>query len=125
MEILDDLQYTREHEWLLVDNGIGTIGITDYAQRELTDITFVELLEVGTTLTVGGVMGTVDGIKAVSEIYSPVDGTIVEINTLLENHPELVNDDPYGEGWMIKIKLTDAVVHDMLTPEEYSELIQK
>ena len=126
MQIPEDLRYTNDHEWLRVEDGIGTIGISDYAQGELTDITFVELVDVGTDLKKGDTFGTVDGIKAVSDVYSPVDGTITEVNGELEDQPELINEEPYGKGWMIRIKLADeSQIVDMLDSAAYAKLIEE
>jgi len=125
MNYPDDLKYTREHEWLR-DNGDGTatIGITDFAQNELGDIVFVELEEEGFEFDQDDTFGTVEAVKTVSELYAPVDGEIAEINEQLEDEPELVNGDPYGEGWMIKIKVSDASqLDDLMSAEEYQEII--
>ena len=119
-----DLKYTKEHEWLK-DNGDGTatIGITEFAQGELGDIVFVELEEPGFEFSQDDVFGTVEAVKTVSELFAPVDGEVVEINEELEDNPEIVNDDPFGDGWMIKIKLTDSSQLDsLLSAEEYEEL---
>lgn len=125
MSIPSDLKYTREHEWIK-DNGDGTVtvGITDFAQGELGDIVFVELEPEGTEFSQDDTFGTVEAVKTVSDLYAPVDGEIVEINEALEDEPELVNDAPYGEGWMVKIKLSDSSqLEDLLSAEEYEEVI--
>ncbi len=125
MSIPADLKYTREHEWIK-DNGDGTItvGITDFAQGELGDIVFVELEPEGSEFDKEDTFGTVEAVKTVSDLYAPVDGKIIEVNEQLEDEPELVNEDPYAGGWMIKIKLTDASqLDDLLTAEEYEEVI--
>ncbi|MFP8488250.1 glycine cleavage system protein GcvH [Gracilimonas sp. Q87] len=125
MSIPADLKYTREHEWIK-DNADGTVtvGITDFAQGELGDIVFVELEPEGTDFSQDDTFGTVEAVKTVSDLYAPVDGEIVEINEALEDEPELVNDDPYGEGWMVKIKLSEASqLEDLLSAEEYEEVI--
>lgn len=125
MSIPADLKYTREHEWIK-DNGDGTVtvGITDFAQGELGDIVFVELEPEGTDFSQDDTFGTVEAVKTVSDLYAPVDGEIVEINEALEDEPELVNDDPYGEGWMVKIKLSEvSQLEDLLSAEEYEEVI--
>ncbi|MBO6535786.1 MAG: glycine cleavage system protein GcvH [Balneolaceae bacterium] len=103
-----DLKYTREHEWVR-DNGDGTVtvGITDFAQGELGDIVFVELEEAGADYSKDDTFGTVEAVKTVSDLYAPIDGEVIELNEALEDNPELVNDDPYGEGWMIKMKVAD------------------
>ena len=124
MDLPTDLQYTEDHEWIRLEGDVGTIGITDYAQGELTDIVFVELPEVGDTFGQGDSFGTIEAIKAVSDLFCPLDGTIVEINEELSEHPEWVNDDAYGEGWMIKIQLTDpSQTADLLSPDAYEEII--
>ena len=119
-----DLKYTREHEWVK-DNGDGTItvGITEFAQGELGDIVFVELEEVGFDFDKDETFGTVEAVKTVSELYAPVVGEITELNEALEDNPELVNEDPYGEGWMIKIKVSDASqLEDLLSADEYDDI---
>ncbi len=119
-----DLKYTREHEWVK-DNGDGTatVGITDFAQGELGDIVFVELDDEGTEFSKDDTFGTVEAVKTVSDLFAPLDGEIVEINEALEDNPEVVNDDPYGEGWMIKIKISDTSQMDgLLSADEYQEL---
>jgi glycine cleavage system H protein len=124
MKIPDNLKYTKEHEWVR-DNGDGTVtvGITDFAQGELGDIVFVELEPEGSEFDQDEVFGTVEAVKTVSELYSPVSGEITEINAALEDDPELVNNEPYGDGWMVKIKLSDPSELDaLLSAEEYAEL---
>ncbi|MCG8373812.1 MAG: glycine cleavage system protein GcvH [Balneolales bacterium] len=119
-----DLKYTREHEWVK-DNGDGTatVGITDFAQGELGDIVFVELDDEGSEFSKDDTFGTVEAVKTVSDLFAPLDGEIVEINEALEDNPEVVNDDPYGEGWMIKIKISDASqMEGLLSADEYQEL---
>ena len=125
MNIPDDLKYTKEHEWFR-DNGDGTvtIGITDFAQGELGDIVFVELEPEGSEFDQDEVLGTVEAVKTVSELFSPVSGEVTEINEDLEDDPELVNNDPYGNGWMVKMKLSDASELDsLLSPDDYEQLI--
>ena len=102
-----DLKYTRDHEWVRVEGGQGTVGITDYAQKQLGDVVYVELPEKGRTLKEHETFGTVESVKAVSELFSPVSGEVVEANAALVQKPELINTDPYGEAWMIKVKLSD------------------
>ena len=102
-----DYRYTKEHEWIKVDGPLGTIGITDYAQQELGDVVFVELPKLGAKLKAGQSFGTVESVKAVSEIYSPVSGEIAEINSLLVDSPEKINADPHGSGWLVRIRLAD------------------
>ncbi len=125
MSIPANLKYTREHEWIK-DNGdkTVTVGITDFAQGELGDIVFVELEPEGAEFSKDDTFGTVEAVKTVSDLFAPVDGTIIELNEKLEDNPELVNEDPYGEGWMVKIKLSDASqLDDLLSAKEYEEVI--
>jgi len=105
MEAPDDLKYSKEHEWIRVDGDTGVVGITDYAQSELGDVVYVELPQIGQELTSGEPFGTIEAVKAVSELYSPASGEVVEINDKLEGDPALVNQSPYGDGWMIRLKL--------------------
>ena len=124
MSTPSDLKYTKEHEWIR-DNGDGTvtIGITDFAQGELGDIVFVELEDVGSDFSQDDTFGTVEAVKTVSDLYAPVDGEVVELNEALEDNPELVNDDPYGEGWMIKMKISDATQLDgLLSSDDYADI---
>ncbi|NOZ62046.1 MAG: glycine cleavage system protein GcvH [Calditrichaeota bacterium] len=114
MEVPNDLLYTEEHEWVFVEDDVATIGITDYAQSELGDIVFVELPEVNDELKQMEPFGTIEAVKAVSDLFSPVSGVVVEINSALEDQPELINNSPYDEGWMIKIKLSEASELDNL-----------
>jgi len=119
-----DLLYTEEHEWIRTENNTATVGITDYAQGELGDIVFIELPEVGTATKQMEPFGTIEAVKAVSDLYSPLSGEVVEVNSLLEQQPELINQDPYGEGWMIKIKLSDPTeLESLLSPDEYETKI--
>lgn len=125
MKLPEDLKYTEEHEWVR-DNGDGTVtvGITDFAQGELGDIVFVELEPEGSEFEKDEVLGTVEAVKTVSELFSPVSGEIVEINEKLEDDPELVNNDPYGDGWMVKIKLSDASELDsLMTADAYKDMV--
>jgi glycine cleavage system H protein len=125
MSIPSDLKYTREHEWVR-DNGDGTVtvGITDFAQGELGDIVFVELEDEGFEFDKNDVFGTVEAVKTVSELFAPVGGEIIEINKELEDDPELVNNDPYKSGWMVKIKVADSSqLDDLLSADDYQELI--
>lgn len=124
MGIEKDLLYTEEHEWIRTENNTATVGITDYAQGELGDIVFIELPEVGTATKQMEPFGTIEAVKAVSDLYSPLSGEVVEVNSLLEQQPELINQDPYGEGWMIKIKLSDPTeLESLLSPDEYETKI--
>lgn len=125
MKFPDDLKYTREHEWVR-DNGDGTvtIGITDFAQSELGDIVFVELEPEGSEFDQEEVFGTVEAVKTVSELFAPVSGEITEVNESLEDDPELVNSDPYGDGWMVKFKLSDkSELEALLSVDEYKEVV--
>lgn len=126
MNFPSDLRYTKEHEWLRVEEGgrRARIGITEFAQRELGDIVFVELEPEGTEVEREGVFGTVEAVKTVSELYAPVAGTVVAVNTELDANPEYVNEDPYGQGWMVVIELSDAgELDDLLSAEAYSEMV--
>lgn len=124
MSIPANLKYTKEHEWIRIEGNTAYVGITDYAQSELGEIVFVEVETVGETLTSGEVFGTVEAVKTVSELFVPVSAEILEFNAELEDAPELVNDDPYGKGWMVKIQITDeAELEELLTPEAYEALI--
>jgi glycine cleavage system H protein len=126
MNLPDDLKYTQDHEWIRVDGETGTIGITDYAQGELGDVVFVELPEAGKELKKGDSFGTIEAVKSVSDLYSPVTGTVAEVNGELASTPERVNKDPYGEGWMVKITLGDrAELEALLDAAAYSELTGK
>lgn len=120
-----DLKYTKEHEWIRInDDETATIGVTDFAQSELGDIVFVELEPEGTVFKKDDVFGTVEAVKTVSELFAPVDGEITEINEALEVEPEFVNDDPYGEGWMLKIALSDvSQLESLMSADEYDEIV--
>jgi glycine cleavage system H protein len=123
MDTPDDLYYTEDHEWLRLEDGTATVGITDFAQSELGDIVFVEIEPEGTELGQNDVFGTVEAVKTVSELYMPVGGTITSVNTELETAPERVNDDPYGEGWMVEIELADASeVEALMQADAYAEM---
>ena len=108
MNFPSELKYTQEHEWIKVDGDVAIVGITDFAQSELGDIVFVEVETVGQNIAKDGVFGTVEAVKTVSDLFLPVAGEIVEFNTALNNSPELINSDPYGDGWVVKIKAADA-----------------
>ena len=124
MSIPANLKYTKEHEWVRVEGNEAYVGITDYAQGELGEIVFVEVETVGETLEQGEVFGTVEAVKTVSDLFIPLSGEILEFNTDLEDAPELVNDDPYGKGWMVKISIAEpAQVEELLSAEGYKELI--
>jgi len=123
LSIPDDLQYTKSHEWVRMEDGTATIGITDHAQEELGDVVFVELPEEGDTIESGESFGTVESVKAVSDLYTPVGGEVVEVNTSLEDAPEKINDDPYGEGWIVRLSTSE--VADLLSPEEYEKVVEE
>ena len=119
-----ELRYTKDHEWIRLDGNVATIGITDYAQDQLGDIVYIEIKELGKTLNAEDVFGTVEAVKTVSDLFLPVAGTVTEVNTLLEKQPELVNTDPYGDGWMIKMTVTDtATVDALLNKDAYAALV--
>ena len=124
MSYPSDLYYTEDHEWLrLNDDGTATVGITDFAEGELGDIVFVELELEGTELSAGDVYGTVEAVKTVSELFMPMSGTITEVNNSLETAPEQVNEDPYGDGWMVVIELEDeSELDDLLDAEDYAQV---
>ena len=124
MNIPQDLRYTNEHEWIRLEGEIAVVGITDYAQDQLGDIVFVELPAASDPLEAMGVFGTVEAVKTVYDLFSPLSGEIVDVNAELESHPEYVNEDPYGNGWMIKIQMADASASDeLLTAQAYIDLI--
>jgi glycine cleavage system H protein len=126
MNLPENLKYTKDHEWILVSGEIGTVGITDHAQGELGDVVFVELPAVGKTVKQHDSFGTIEAVKAVSDLYSPVSGSIVEVNKELNANPELVNKDPYGKGWMVKMKLSNAgEISGLLDPAAYKALVGK
>ena len=121
----EDSKYAKSHEYVHVEGGVGTVGITDYAQKELGDVVFVELPQVGSQLEAGDELGSIESVKAVSELFAPVSGEVVEINEALADKPELVNTDPYGDGWMIRIRLSDtSELEDLMNAEEYEEYIE-
>lgn len=124
MQIPETLRYSEEHEWVRVEDGVATIGITDHAQEELGDIVFVELPAVGATLAKAATLGVVESVKAVSDVYAPVGGTVTTVNDALSSKPETINEDPYGEGWMIKVTLTDAAeVEGLMTAAQYRDFL--
>lgn len=124
MNIPTNLKYTKEHEWVLVEGDIATIGITDFAQSELGDIVYVEIETLDETLNHEEVFGTVEAVKTVSDLFMPLSGEIIEFNDALESNPEAVNKDPYGNGWMIKVRMSNASeVDNLLSAEAYSDLI--
>jgi glycine cleavage system H protein len=117
-----DLLYTRSHEWTRLENGTAVVGITHFAQEQLGDLTYVELPEAGATVSAGTEMGSVESVKAASELYSPVSGEVLEVNAELASAPELINQEPYGAGWMLKIKLSGEP-SGLLSPEDYAEIV--
>lgn len=124
MSYPETLRYTKDHEWVRLEGDIATIGITDFAQRELGDIVYVEVETIGKPLSAGDVFGTVEAVKTVSDLFLPVDGEVTELNEALANAPELVNTDPYGEGWMIKMKVADpAAVEALMDAAGYEALV--
>ena len=126
MVIPPDLRYTKEHEWVRMDDGIGTVGITDYAQDQLGDVVYVDLPAPGKQISQLAVFGEIESVKAVSELYAPVSGEVVESNGALADKPELINEAPYGEGWLMKLRLADeSEVEKLLTSEQYSDYIEQ
>ena len=124
MEFPEDLKYSKEHEWVLVEGNVATVGITDYAQDQLGDIVFVELPAVEDKVSKEDAFGVVESVKAVSDIYAPVSGKVVEINDDLADTPEMINEDPYGDGWMIKIEMNDPEeLQDLMSAAEYEEYV--
>jgi glycine cleavage system H protein len=124
-QILPHLQFTEEHEWIRIDGESGLVGITEFAQEELGDVTFVELPEIGLVLDRGDVIGVVESVKAASDIFAPLSGEILEINAAVEDGPELVNSDPYGEGWLVRLRIKNPEeVQSLLSSEEYGRLIK-
>ena len=124
MNIPADLKYTKDHEWVKIENDIATVGITDFAQGELGDIVYIEVDSIGENLESESVFGTVEAVKTVSDLFMPLSGEIIEFNSELESSPEIVNEDPYNSGWMIKIKLSDVnSASNLLDSKQYKDLI--
>ena len=124
MNVPEELKYTKDHEWVKIEGDIATIGITDFAQGELGDIVYVEVETLDDTLEADAVFGTVEAVKTVSDLFMPLTGEVIAFNEALEDTPETVNEDPYGEGWMIKIKLTDpSAIKDLLDSANYIKLV--
>ena len=124
MQVPETLRYSEEHEWVLVEGDVATIGITDHAQEELGDIVFVELPAIGAVLTRAATLGVVESVKAVSAVYAPIGGTVTSVNDELTTKPETINEDPYGAGWMVKVTLTDAgEVAGLMTAAQYREFV--
>ncbi|MCK9412174.1 MAG: glycine cleavage system protein GcvH [Prolixibacteraceae bacterium] len=125
MNIPSALKYTKEHEWLRVEGDVAFVGITDFAQGELGDIVFLEIETLGESLEAEEIFGTIEAVKTVSDLFMPASGKILEINSLLEENPDLVNSDPYGKGWLIKVELKDASeVNKLLTAEQYGAILE-
>jgi glycine cleavage system H protein len=124
MQIPDNLKYTKDHEWAKIDDDIVTIGITDYAQGELGDIVYIELPEVGSETVQGESFGTIEAVKAVSDLFAPLSGEVIEINEKLNDNPEIINQDPYEKGWILKLKMSDdSEIENLLDKRQYQELI--
>ena len=123
MSVPEELQYTKSHEWIRTEGDTATIGITDHAQDELGDVVFVELPEVGTTFDAGDSFGTVESVKAVSDLYTPVGGEVVEVNETLNDQPEKINEDPYGEGWIVKLSASGE--GDLLSASDYEQFLEE
>ena len=124
MNIPAELKYTNEHEWIRIEGDEVVVGVTDFAQGELGDVVFLEIETEGETLSKGDTFGTIEAVKTVSDLYMPVDGEVIEVNAALEDTPELINSQPFGDGWMIRIRYSNpAQLDELLTPENYSELI--
>jgi glycine cleavage system H protein len=123
LSVPGELQYTKSHEWIRLEDDIATVGITDHAQDELGDVVFIELPEQGASFGAGDSFGTVESVKAVSDLYAPVGGEVVEVNEALNDAPEKINEDPYGDGWMIRIRFSDEA--NLLSAEEYEKLLEE
>ncbi len=124
MNIPDNLKYTKDHEWVRLEGDIATIGITDFAQKELGDIVYVDINTVGETVEQEAVFGTVEAVKTVSDLFMPVTSEVLEVNANLESAPDSVNSDPYGDGWMVKVKVSDpASVNNLLSADDYKKVI--
>ncbi len=124
MSVPEELQYTKSHEWVRTEGDTATIGITDHAQEELGDIVYVELPEEGATFEAGEPFGTVESVKAVSDLYTPVGGEVAEVNTTLDDSPEKINEDPYGEGWIVKLRVSDEG-SGLLSASDYEQLLEE
>ena len=127
MEIREELKYTEEHEWLSIEGRVVTIGITDFAQNELGDVAYIELPEVGTVVDADESVGNIESVKAVSELFCPISGEIVDVNKDLEDEPDLLNTAPYDEGWILKVKIDPAELRDvkLMDEDEYADFIAK
>lgn len=118
-----ELQYTKDHEWIKIDGDTALVGITDFAQHELGDIVYIDISTVGQTINEGEVFGTIEAVKTVSDLFMPVTGTILEVNEALNNKPELVNTDPYSDGWIVKVQLTADTTGELMTADKYSQTV--
>jgi len=126
MKAPEELKYTEEHEWVKVEGGIAIVGITDFAQNELSDIVYVELPEVGKNIKKGDVIATVEAVKTVADVYSPVSGEIIEVNEKLKDEPSIINNDPYGEGWIAKVKMENPEeINALLDHAAYKKLVEE
>lgn len=124
MNVPDNLKYTKEHEWVLIEGDVATIGVTDFAQGELGDVVFIEIETEGETLAEGETFGTIEAVKTVSDLFMPLSGEVIEVNAALEESPDLVNSDPFGDGWMIKVKISDpSEAERLMSAEDYKALI--
>ncbi len=123
MSVPEELEYTRSHEWVRTEDDTATIGITDYAQEELGDIVYVELPEQGDSFDAGDSFGSIESVKAVSDVYTPVGGEVVEVNEALNDSPEKINEDPYGEGWIVKLRVSEE--GDLLSASDYEQLLEE
>ena len=123
MNIPENLKYTKDHEWISIEGDVATVGITDFAQGELGDIVYVEIEKIGENFSKEEVFGTVEAVKTVSDLFMPLTGEIIDINEELNEKPELVNEDPYGQGWMIKIRVNSSDISDLLNSEQYKKLV--
>ncbi len=123
MSVPEELEYTRSHEWVRTEDDTATIGITDYAQEELGDIVYVELPEQGDSLNAGDSFGSIESVKAVSDLYTPVGGEVVEVNEALNDSPEKINEDPYGDGWIVKLRVSEE--GDLLSASDYEQLLEE
>jgi len=124
MELPKDLKYSKDHEWIKIEDGVGTVGITSFAQSELGDIVFIDIDTEGESLEKEEVFGSVEAVKTVSDLFMPVNGKIIEYNSKLDDKPELINSDPYGDGWIVKVKVSDiSELEELLDAHEYNKLI--
>ena len=124
MNVPDNLMYTKEHEWVLIEGDVATVGVTDFAQGELGDVVFIEIETEGETLAEGETFGTIEAVKTVSDLFMPMSGEVIEVNAALEDSPDVVNSDPFGSGWMIKIKISDSSEADkLMSANDYKALI--